>query len=354
MPALSDLRNTVTSAGRSTRQRLQSLIEPITRQWAKLQPYRQWDKEIRDAFKHSNRAARLYRGLPLLLLGYGLSVALVWSTNWMAHVVYDLAASFYGYAVSLVGSYAFGPNFYAQCMAIGFGASFVIVLRMRVVPGIRSPQTGKKIGYSVLAAAVVIWGLLTVLVTARLGITDGFRMIVAGFLWATVIALAGLTISGFGLLFACWFWFTKTLGIYWPWARIALPVLASAFGINIALFLAEHTKWLYPGNLHHAFDLIAPVGIFITYWLVTISTWVAGAIPWIVELRILLGFRRDGEAYRNSDYYQRWCNTPRDEFPTLWQSLKEGWINYRRGNESGHQEMSWRDILRESRRDIFH
>lgn len=344
----------MTSARRSTRQRLQSLVELITRQWVRLQPYRQWDKEIRDAFKHSNRAARLYRGLPLLLIVYGMSVALVWSTNWMAHVVYDLAASFYGYAVSLVGSYAFGSNFYSQCMAVGYGVSFVIVLRIKVVPGIRSPQKGKKIGYSILAAAVSIWGLLTVLVTARLGITDGFRMIVAGFLWATVIALVGLTVGGFGLLFASWFWFTKTLGIYWPWARVALPVLASVFGINIALFLAEHTKWLYPGNLHHVFDLIAPVGIFVTYWLVTISTWVAGAIPWIVELRILLGFRRQGDAYRDSDYYQRWCNNPREEFPPFWRSLKEGWRNYASSDESKGQEMSWRDIFRESWRDIFH
>lgn len=206
------------------------------------------------------------------------------------------------------------------------------------------------------AAAGAVYGLLAVGIALASAINSYFYADeIAGFLYGILAALAALTLLGFALVFIGWFWATKVLSIYWWWAGWLLTAITWKFGIDVAQILAEHMRALYPENLHHAFDLIAPVGIPATEWLVKVGTTIAAAVPWVVELRMLRGFRRDGDAYRGSDYYQRWCLSPREEFPTLWQGLKEGWLDYVSGNTpSPGDEMSWRDVFKELRRDVFH
>jgi hypothetical protein len=321
--------------------------------WPELKRCYGWHKEVRKAFTNSNRAAKLYHWLPLMIASFAVTVGSVWLSNWTSSTVVDVFATLYdGIAINL-GPFTYSSNAVSHASAvIGVVALFGAILfkgsrRMRNTHGIKRFTVG-----SVIALATV-WSLLWALCTYT-ALSNGYKFMLGSILWLLVALIVILMVSGFIYVFIGWFWTNKVISLYWPWVGWLITAATSALGIKVAVFLAANTKLLYPNNLHHAFDLVAPTAVMVVAWYMRITTCITAMIPWIVEFRIIQGFRREGDNFRNSSYFQRWCSPREREMSSLYTALKDECRNRLHGTASTpHQDAGLRASFRELFREVF-
>jgi hypothetical protein len=312
--------------------------------------YYRWHREIQDNFKRSNRGARLHRMLPMMIATFLILAASVWPLNSTAKLVAQAMSHAPEFLGELLGAAAFYPNILATWYAAGVIVALAVAARIKMLPDIRAATGPKKAVQWVLFSATILWFTTTAFMMWARGITLGVQVFLGFLLWVLIISFWALQIAVCLHVLTNWFLFVKVVSLRWPWVGWAITAAAWWFSLNIAHLLEEGTKWLYPPNLHYAFDILAPFAVPVIAWYVKIPTTIAAAIPWIVEFRMLAGFRKHGEAYRDSEYYQRWCNPSLEEFPRGREQIRTMWASLGRGDDDDDEisvKAMWRGIFRD-------
>lgn len=311
--------------------------------------YYRWQKEVGDHLREQGQAAKFYRALPLLLFSYLILIASPWMLNITAMKIAELEVIHIPRLFARVsGDMAFYPNGYSLLGAILYLPVLVIFARKKISPCIRDSNGWRKAGYCMGLLLYTLWSALLLYAIARMGLLFGIQFMLSTILWILILCFWLTQIGIYLLTFTTWFWIMKIISIYKPLLGLAITGLAFYYGVNIARFLADASKFAYPANLHHLFGVIS-VSVVVIQWYATACSSVATAIPWIVKFRIVLGLRREGDSFREGSYYQRWCNQDRDEWPTVREAVIDGWRT--RGERSDSN--LWQ-VTREVFREVFH
>ncbi|YCU47988.1 hypothetical protein ACRYGS_20875 [Mycobacteroides abscessus] len=311
--------------------------------------YYRWQKEVGDHLREQGQAAKFYRALPLLLFSYLILIASPWMLNITAMKIAELEVIHIPRLFARVsGDIAFYPNGYSLLGAILYLPVLVVFARKKISPHIRDSIGWRKAGYCIGLLLYTLWSALLLYAIARMGLLFGIQFMLSTILWILILCFWLTQIGIYLLTFTTWFWIMKIISIYKPLLGLAITGLAFYYGVNIARFLADASKFAYPANLHHLFGVIS-VSVVVIQWYATVCNSVATAIPWIVKFRIVLGLRREGDSFREGSYYQRWCNQDRDEWPTVRQAVIDGWRT--RGERSDSN--LWQ-VTREVFREVFH
>ncbi|OBB10432.1 hypothetical protein A5761_26890 [Mycolicibacterium setense] len=314
--------------------------------------YYRWHREIQESFKRSNRGARLHRMLPMMIATFLILAASVWALNATARLVAQAMSHTPEFLGELLGAAAFYPNILANSCAVAVMVALIVAVKNRILPDIRAATGWKKAGQWALFGATLLWFATTAFMMWARGITLGAQVFLGFVLWILIICFWAMQIAVCLHVLTSWFLFVKVVSLHWPWVGWALTAAAWWFSLNIAHLLEEGTKWLYPANLHYAFDLLAPFAVPVIAWYVKIPTTIAAAVPWIVEFRLLAGFRKHGETYRAGEYYQRWCNPSLEELPGGREQLRMVWSSLGR-HEGGDDDLGGKAMWRELFRDVF-
>ncbi|OCB41813.1 hypothetical protein A5721_30315 [Mycobacterium vulneris] len=275
-----------------------------------------------------------------------------WPLNWTARLVAQAMLHAPDFLGELVGAAAFYPNLLATCYAAGAIVALIAFARFKMLPDIRAATGSKKAVQWVLFGGTILWLGTTAFMMWRGGIALGVQVFLGISLWILIVSFWAVQIAVFLHVLTNWFLLVKVVSLCWPWVSWVITAAAWWFSLNIAHLLQTGTKWLYPPNLHYAFDLLAPVAVPLIAWCVKIPTTIAAAVPWIVELRMLAGFRQHGAAYRDSDYYRRWSNPEVDEFPAGRAQLRLLWTSLRR-DEPPDDDVGVKELWQGIFRDVF-
>jgi len=141
----------------------------------------------------------------------------------------------------------------------------------------------------------------------------------------------------------------KELDLRIPGLSMAVTLALAWFSIRWVTEVVRAGRWFIPENLLPAYDFVTRYSTPVVALYVTGVSAAIAAVFAIARIRLHLGFRREGDTYRESAYYKRWTDSSIESLP----ALREQVLLARQRNETIEPSATFRATVKDLYQAVF-